>query len=620
MKSWMIIRTVAAIALSGSLSAAGMADTTTVSKSAAGGEVKAASNEAVKGASPRLLTLDYVNAEVTDVIRALSAQSGINVALNPSVKGQVTVHLRGKTVDEAMVMVANLAGLGARKVSDTFVVAPRAEMRQTLERLGVKRFVSIDNMKPQDAIDLAQGAFPDLTARPQGKGVSLIGAAEDLDSAEKLLKQNDSVSPDEIHTVEKIQLKHIKSAQAAVALAKMEPGLSAEAAGNSVVLIGPKARVEAGKRGVELIDVQAPLNTDMRVYSIKYSTATDLATMLQSALPSVLVSSGPESMQIQKPAFAPLTGQFAGGSSGGSSSGSSTSSSSSTTGPGAPAAGAAGGASGGGASIVNKNALTLVLSGAPSDVDQALKLLAMVDVPPQQVLIEAKVLETSPSLLEDVGAKWSWDPLRFLEAKAGTPLSSFDTSSPVASFNNVTKNNGPGVFSRVPWSFAGVLKALVTKGDAKLLANPSVSVINDQDASVFIGDTLRFQSLAQSSPTTGNQFTVVEVPVGIVLLVHPRVNDSGTVTLRVHPVVSTITGMVSGLPQTSSREAETTVRVKDGDTIVLGGLIRDEDIRTMEKIPLLGDLPLIGSLFQHRTRDHRRTEVTVVLTIKLLKQ
>ena len=159
---------------------------------------------------------------------------------------------------------------------------------------------------------------------------------------------------------------------------------------------------------------------------------------------------------------------------------------------------------------------------------------------------------------------------------------------------------------------------MVTNRDSKLLASPNISVVNDQDASIFIGDTLRFQTLATSGPNTGNQFTVVEVPVGIVLLVHPRVNDDGNITLRVHPVVSTVTGFTAGLPQTSSRETETVIRVKDGDTIVIGGLIRDEEIKQMSKIPLLGDLPIIGRLFRNDLHTKRRSEVTIFLTIKMI--
>jgi type II secretory pathway component GspD/PulD (secretin) len=503
--------------------------------------------------------------------------------------------LRGKTVDEAMVMVANLAGLGARKVNDTFVVAPRADMKQTLERLGVKRFVPTDHLAPAEAVKLAEGAFPDLTARPQGKGVALIGAVDDLEAAERLLRQNDNLDPGGVHVVEKIALKHIKAAQAAASIVKIQPGLSAEVAGSDIVLSGPKDAVDAGRRSVELLDVQAPPSTETRIYNIKYATASELAIVLDRAVPSVQVVAGPQSMPVQKPQFSPLTGQFAGTTSQTSQSNQNPQ----TTQNGQQPQGITG--PNGTQVFVNPNALTLIVTGKPEDVDQAFKVLTMADVAPQQVKIEAKVVETSPSLVEDYGVKWSWDPFSFVES-GGT-----------------TRPLGFGAFSRVPWSFAGVLQAMITKGDAKLLASPNVTVVNDQDASVFIGDTLRFQSLATSSPTTGNQFTVIEVPVGIVLMVHPRVNDDGNVTLRVHPVVSTVTGLVNGLPQTSSREAETVVRAKDGDTIVIGGLIRDEDIRTMQKIPLLGDLPVIGHLFRATNRNHRRTEVMVALTIKVLK-
>ena len=83
--------------------------------------------------------------------------------------------------------------------------------------------------------------------------------------------------------------------------------------------------------------------------------------------------------------------------------------------------------------------------------------------------------------------------------------------------------------------------------------------------------------------------------------------------------MSTVTALVNGLPQTSAREAETVVRVKDGDTLVIGGLIRDEDIREMTKVPFLADLPIVGHLFRHSSKQHRRTEVMVVITVHLLK-
>jgi type II secretory pathway component GspD/PulD (secretin) len=570
-----------------------------------GTQARAADKETASAADPaKLVTLDYAGAEVTDVIRALAAQSGVNVALNPNAKGQVTVHLRDKTVDEAMTVVANLAGLGAKKIGGTYVIAPRAEMRQTLERLGTSRSVSVQNIPAQSAADLVQAAFSDLTARPQGKAVALIGAPEDLDAAERMIHENDTFSPDQVHTVEKVTLKYRPAAQTATAVVKMTPGLSAEAAGESVILSGTKATVEAGKRSMEMLDVPMQPDTDVRIYEVKYAFASQLVELLEKAAPDVQVVAGPDSAAPDRPLLNILSGQFVGFD---------LTSSSNTFNGGLPGSANPMTPGGGPATKVNRKALTLLLKGTPAALDQAVKVLTLMDVPPRQMMIEAKVVETSPEFTKNLGVEWQWNPFEFAErpslSGSATPDSRPKALGPL----------GFGSFGRVQFAPTATLNAMITNRQAKLLANPQIAVINDQDASIFIGDTLRFQSLAQSSPTTGNQFTVVEVPVGIILLVHPRVNDEGNITLRVHPVVSTVSAIVNGLPQTSAREAETTVRVKDGDTLVIGGLIRDEDIRTMSKIPLLGDLPLIGNLFRNELRNHRRTEVMVVLTIHLIR-
>lgn len=581
---------------------------------------------ALKESPGRLLTLDYVNAEVVDVVRALSAQSGVNVALNPNVKGQVTVHLRGKTVDEAMAVVANLAGLGAKKVKDTFVVAPRAEMKPTLERLGDTRTLMVAHIAPKDAAALAEANFPDLTARPQGKAVALTGANDDLDGAALLIHQNDVVVPGEERAVEKVALGHIPASEATAAITKMVPGVEAEAAGSAVVLTGHKRDVDAARAGLAMIDVQARPDTETRVYNIKYVPAAQLINLVQRAVPDVDAFPGPESYSVPRPAFNPISSQFAG-----FNAANTQTNTQSTMTPGSPGSQMSQpmdipGSSGATKGMMAGNALSILLRGNPAALDQAMQVLNLMDVAPRQVVIEAKVVETTKSLQSDIGVNWSWTPFSFYELPAGSAVSQSSSGSTgsgggttSSTQSSVTRPLGFGAFSRAPWSFQATLQAAINKGDAKLLANPSITAINDQDASIFIGDTLRFQSLAQSSPTTGNQFTVVEVPVGIILLVHPRVNDDGNVTLRVHPVVSSLTGITNGLPQTASREAETQVRVKDGDTLVIGGLIQDTDIKNLQKVPFLGDLPILGYLFRSYSRTHNRNEITVVLTIHVQK-
>ncbi len=562
-------------------------------------------------ANQALVKLDYSNAEVADVIRALAAQSRINIAMSPGVKGQITVHIRNKTVEEALAVVTNLASLSYRKVGDTYLVGAKTEMKSMLDQRGVKRTVELSVLTTQQAMDLANNGFEYVTARAQGNSVVLSGAQEDVDEAAALIKRSDIISPEKMRVSEKVPVKNRPASQIAATLMKMVPNISVESLGTAVVITGAKNDVAVARNSVELIDVAGNPETEIRVYQVRYASPSQLVTFLERAAPDVSVIVGPDSHNINPIRFSPLSGIFAGstGSSGGTGGGS---------GQGGAMSAAAGGAapSGGpGQPGVNDRALALVLRGPRESLEEAFRVLSLVDVAPKQMLIEARVIDASPEATSNIGVQWEWNKFQFVERPGlgQTPPATVPglTGLPLGPL-------GFGNFGRIQFNPLATLNAMVTSKQARLLASPQIAVLNDQDASIFIGDTLRFQSLALSGPNTGNQFTVMEVPVGIILLVHPRVNDEGNITLRVHPVVSTLTAITDGLPQTSSREAETIVRVKDGDTIVIGGLIRDEDTKQMSKIPLLGDLPILGHLFRNESRTKRRSEVTVFLTIKLI--
>src|SRR5262249_47863208 len=144
------------------------------------------------------VNLEYVNGEVADVIRALAAQTKINIAMSPGVKGQINVSLRNKTVTEALSVVCNLAGLAFRKVGDTYLIAPRSEMKSLMDQRGVKRTVTPTVISAQKASEMIANAFDYVTARVQGNSVQLSGSPEDLDEAEALLKQNDVAAPGSI--------------------------------------------------------------------------------------------------------------------------------------------------------------------------------------------------------------------------------------------------------------------------------------------------------------------------------------------------------------------------------------------------------------------------------------
>ena len=168
------------------------------------------------------------------------------------------------------------------------------------------------------------------------------------------------------------------------------------------------------------------------------------------------------------------------------------------------------------------------------------------------------------------------------------------------------------------------LNALVTSGDGKILARPNVMTFNGNKATIFIGDQLPIITPSTTGGTTTN--TTSYKNAGISLSYVPRINDDDFITASVFVEVSTPTmvtlGSGSGATQAyqiTTRSAQTNVRMKDGDTLVIGGLISSSDTKNMSKVPILGDLPMLGKLFQSVTRGKIETEVVIFLKAKIVK-
>ena len=154
----------------------------------------------------------------------------------------------------------------------------------------------------------------------------------------------------------------------------------------------------------------------------------------------------------------------------------------------------------------------------------------------------------------------------------------------------------------------------MTQGKARILANPNISVVDNEDASVFIGQTVRFRGTTVIAPGVGAVQGTESVPVGIALVVRPRIHPDGSVTMHVHPAVSTVTSTsTDGLPQISNREADTTVRLRYGEELVIGGLTNTQKTTNIDKVPILGDIPILGELFRNRRVETSRTEIVVVI-------
>jgi type II secretory pathway component GspD/PulD (secretin) len=177
-------------------------------------------------------------------------------------------------------------------------------------------------------------------------------------------------------------------------------------------------------------------------------------------------------------------------------------------------------------------------------------------------------------------------------------------------------------FSRQLFLFDVALDLLIKNDKAKVLANTKITTLNNREAHILIGEVIPF-SPPNTAVLQGNvgltQQIVERDSIGVKLGITPTVNSDGYVTVKVEPEVSSIIELVQGyLPRKKIRTANTTVMVKDGEKIFIGGLLSIDNSENIHKFPILGDIPLLGNLFKHRNATARKTDLLIEITPKII--
>ncbi len=259
---------------------------------------------------------------------------------------------------------------------------------------------------------------------------------------------------------------------------------------------------------------------------------------------------------------------------------------------------------------VPANSTQLVLTGSPYSIRLAKQLIDQLDVSPPQVVLDTEVLE-----LDETGQK----NLGLLLPSA---LSATYSEIPPVGVNGATP---PPVLGIQPWTrttLSGqvVLNALLTTGHARVLADPRITTISGHTASIRAGDTINYTT----SVINGGAGSVVTQQVqsaqtGVTLDITPVVNANNSISVTLHPTVNSLLGTNSqGIPSIANREALTTVTLGDNQTLVIGGLIQENESRTETIVPILGQIPLIGRIFRNYAVNSNRNELIIVVTPHVL--
>jgi len=264
---------------------------------------------------------------------------------------------------------------------------------------------------------------------------------------------------------------------------------------------------------------------------------------------------------------------------------------------------------------VDEESNTLAITASPEIIERVKKDLSKIDVPLRQVMIEAIVTEFSKEARKSLGIDASW-----LGEKDGrtlsiiTPLGNITDSSLGISYNR------PDIpYKNWIYDQKLSLKALIQDGKVKIRANPRVVTLEGQKATIYIAKEEYYSII--TGPVTYPYTQLEKIKVGVSLNITPYLSDKNEITVEIEPEVSDVIGTGAvGLPVVSRRTVTTKVRVKEGETIIIGGLLQKNESTTRKKIPLLGDIPILGYLFSNTSKTVNENEVVIFITPHILNE
>ena len=268
--------------------------------------------------------------------------------------------------------------------------------------------------------------------------------------------------------------------------------------------------------------------------------------------------------------------------------------------------------------VVPPNSTEMVLTGSPYSIKLAKELIDKLDRPQTMVAMDTEVLEVDEGTIKQLG-------LQFPTAAVST---TFTEVAPVYPPGNTYPGAGQQIpylnffpLIRSPISFTLELNFLIANNKARILEDPRITTVSGRTASLRAGETVNILTTTGGGTGTVATTQVQSFQTGVTLDITPVVNDGDYITVTLHPSVNSIAAIsAAGVPNIQTRDTTTTVGLRDGQTIVIAGLIEDVDSRSIQKIPFLGDIPLLGrALFTYQNIQKTRNELIVTVTPHIVR-
>lgn len=602
--------------------------------------------------------LNLRNADVRAFIQDASRVTGRTFVIDPSVSGTVTVvtdrPLSRSEYFEVFLSTLRANGLvavptagGALRIQSTASAASQPGGVGTA-RAGNNAFVTeifrLSNIPAASAIEtLRPLVSPEgsITANMAGNSLVIADFADNVRRMRTLIGRVDvDSSASEIIALNNAGAREIAASLQSLVMGGEGPAPAAVVpvdSSNSLVIRGEPATVARISALARELDARAASGTEIRVIFLEFADAAQILPVLER-----------------------VTG-LAGSVSSSSSSAAGTASAADGATTGAGSAEAAGGRPGQRVIVTGYEGANAIIISAPPEMQRTLgELVRQLDTRRDQVLVEAIIVEISDAAARELGVQFLFGgedaPFgvtnysnvspRILDLAGGVLADDLDQTTTVINGDVVTTSNNSSVGDLLrenaarsvlgarggflgfasqlgsDFIFGAILNAVQEDTDSNILSTPSITTLDNQEASILVGQEIPISTGEALSNNFDNAFrTIQRENVGIELEVRPQINAGGAIRLDIRQEVSSIAGPVSedfNELIINKREIETTVTVNDGEIIALGGLLDDNERRTIQRIPILGDIPIIGELFRSRARTRTKTNLMVFIRPTIL--
>jgi general secretion pathway protein D len=565
------------------------------------------------------VVLNFNEVDIATMVKFISDLTGKNFILDERVKGKISVYSPSKlSIEESynvFISVLELKGFTVVESGKVAKIVPSSSAKQSGFKLlpegeqapvnenYIAQVTKLEYITPQEAVTFLQPMISKdghISAFGPGNLILMVDSSINIRKLHGILQTIDTERTRE--GLEVIYLKHASAESATTTVRQWlsgsdaKPGAQPAAPGlsstsviadqrlNALLIFGNDATKKAIRELVAKLDVTPPeASSKVNVYYLENTDATEMAKVLDSIVKGITAQAAPQ--------------------------------------PGAAAPQASAFDSGKVTITPDKGSNSLVIMASPNDYANLIQVIKKLDRRSKQVFVQAMIAEISLDKSNELGMQLGaigggqpsnnltvagmYDPLGSLTT-IGTLLAGGGTLTPVVNAGAV--------------NITAVLKALDKNGLLNILSTPNILTSDNKEAEINVGENVPFQGASTQSATFATT-SVERKDVGIILKIKPQISEGDYIRLEINQEISQVKdfkGQAIDLI-TTKRSAKTNVVVKNKETVVIGGLIQDTEENVTNKVPFLGDIPLLGWMFKTTSKVRKKTNLVLLLTPHIIK-